>query len=61
VTDVADLHSRLAAAQEAGRRVTLTFRRLGAGEMLFSYTQRRLAVADLRMIGATEQAAAPSR
>jgi S1-C subfamily serine protease len=61
VTEVDDLHSRLAAAQEAGRRVTLTFRRLGAGEMLFTYTQRRLTVADLRMIGAAGQAAAASR
>ena len=57
VTEVDQLHSRLAEAREAGRRVTLTFRRLGAGEVLFTYTQRRLSVADLRMIGPADQAA----
>ena len=57
VIDVDEFHSRLAEAREAGRRVTLNFRRLGTGEVLFTYTQRRLAIADLRMIGPADQAA----
>jgi len=57
VTDIDQFHSRLAEAREAGRRVILTFRRLSAGEVLFTYTQRRLPVADLRVIGSAAQAA----
>jgi S1-C subfamily serine protease len=59
VTDIDQFHSRLVEARDAGRRVTLTFRRLGSGELLFTYTQRRLPIADLRVIGPTAHAAAP--
>jgi S1-C subfamily serine protease len=61
VTDADQFYSRLEEAREAGRRVTLNFRRLGAGEVLFTYTQRRLPVADLRVIGPADPAAAAPR
>ena len=61
VTDIDHFYSRLVEAHEAGRRVTLTFRRLGAGEVLFTYTQRRLSVADLRVIGPATQATSAAR
>jgi S1-C subfamily serine protease len=61
VTGVDQFYSRLADARDAGRRVTLNFRRLGAGDVLFTYTQRRLPVADLRVIGPADPAATPPR
>jgi len=51
VTDVDDLHARLEEARGKRRRVTLTFKKLAGGDALFSYTQRNLLVADLRIIG----------
>ena len=51
VLDVDDLHARLDAARGNGRRVTLTLKRLAGADSMFSYVQRRLAIADLRIIG----------
>ena len=51
VRDVEELYAKLAAAQQARRRVTLTFKKIAGGEALFSYTQRTLPVAELRIIG----------
>jgi S1-C subfamily serine protease len=54
--NVDQLFASLAQAREAGRRVTLTFRRLTAGEVLFTYTQRSLAIGELRLIGPSSAA-----
>ena len=51
VLDIDDLHARLGEARKNGRRVTLTFKRLAGGEVMFSYSQRRLPITDLRIIG----------
>ncbi len=51
VTDIAALHEKLREAAEARRRVELTFKRLVGGEYAFVYTQRRLFVSDLRLVG----------
>jgi S1-C subfamily serine protease len=52
VVDLMDLHARLARAGAERRRVELTLKRLVGGEFAFSYTQRRLFVLDLRLVGA---------
>lgn len=51
VNDVDQLFASLTQAADAGRRVTLTFKRLTAGEVLFTYTQRSLRVGEVRLIG----------
>ncbi|OGA22811.1 MAG: hypothetical protein A3I02_06805 [Betaproteobacteria bacterium RIFCSPLOWO2_02_FULL_67_26] len=51
VPDVDSLYSRLDEARKSGRRVILTFKKLAGGDALFSYTQRRLLVGNLRIIG----------
>ena len=51
VNDVDQMFSSLTQARDAGRRVTLTFKRLTAGEVLFTYTQRSLLVTEPRLIG----------
>ena len=55
VTDLDELYQWLSAAAIEHRRVELTLKRLVGGEYAFSYTQRRLAVRDLRMVGAAAQ------
>jgi len=57
VPDVDALHARLNEARQNGRRVTFTFKKLAGGDALFSYSQRNLLIADLRIIG--PQSAAP--
>jgi len=57
VEEIELLFSRLAQARDAGRRVTLTLRRLTTGEALFTYMERRLAVTELRLIGPAPGAA----
>ena len=52
VTDLDALYAALADAATARRRVELTLKRLVGGEYaFFSYTQRRLMVRDLQMVG----------
>ena len=51
VPDVDTFYARLNEARQDGRRVTLTFKKLAGGEALFSYAQRRLLIANLRIIG----------
>jgi hypothetical protein len=51
VLDVETLYTRLLDAAQAARRVTLTFKKLAGADTMFSYTQRVLPVADVRMIG----------
>jgi S1-C subfamily serine protease len=51
VHDVDDLYARLDQARKAGRRVTLTFKKLAGGDAMFSYTQRNLPIGSLRMVG----------
>ena len=51
VTDVDALYARLNEARKNSRRVTLTFKKLTGGEIMFAYTQRNLLIADLRIIG----------
>jgi S1-C subfamily serine protease len=57
VPDVDTLHAHLNEARRNGRRVTLTFKKLAGGSALFSYSERNLLIADLRIIG--PQSAAP--
>ncbi len=45
------LYTRLADAQAKNTRVQFTFKRFSGGESMFSYTQRSLAIRDLRVIG----------
>jgi hypothetical protein len=45
------LYARLNEARQNGRRVTFTFKKLAGGDTLFSYAQRNLLIADLRIIG----------
>jgi S1-C subfamily serine protease len=51
VADLTDLHARLDEAARARRRVELSFKRLVGGEYAFVYSQRRLFVRDLRLVG----------
>jgi S1-C subfamily serine protease len=51
VLDIEDLYARLSEARNNGRRVTLTFKKLAGGDVMFSYTQRNLSIGDLRIIG----------
>ena len=51
VPDVDALYARLNEARKTGRRVTLTFKKLAGGDAMFSYAQRNLLIADLRIIG----------
>jgi S1-C subfamily serine protease len=51
VLDVDALHARLEDARGKRARVTLTFRKLAGGDTLFTYSQRNLLIADLRIIG----------
>ncbi len=51
IEDFNQLLARLTDAQSKGRRVQLTFKRVSGGESMFSYTQRNLAIRDLRVIG----------
>ena len=51
VADLAGLHEKLREAAQARSRVELTFKRLVGGEYAFVYTQRRLFVRDLRLVG----------
>jgi len=51
VRDLADLHQRFQEAEQARRRLTLTFKKLSGGETLFTYTQRSLPVSELRIVG----------
>ncbi len=55
VLDVDALYTRLNEARKSGRRVTLTFKKLAGGDALFSYAQRNLPVAELRIIGPEKQ------
>jgi len=55
VLDVEELHTRLNEARSRSRRVALTLKRLAGGDTLFSYSQRNLLVADLRIIGPQNQ------
>ncbi|MBI3041299.1 MAG: trypsin-like peptidase domain-containing protein [Betaproteobacteria bacterium] len=55
VLDVDALYARLNEARQDGRRVTLTFKKLAGGEALFAYAQRRLLIANLRIIGPEKQ------
>ena len=51
VTDLDELYGWLSDAAGAHRRVELTLKRLVGGEFAFSYSQRRLSVRDLQMVG----------
>ncbi len=51
VRDLQALYAKLQEASQARRRLTMTFKKLSGGDTLFSYTQRRLSVSELRMIG----------
>jgi S1-C subfamily serine protease len=51
VRDIDDLFSRLEQARNDRRRVTLTFKKLSGGDAMFSYTQRNLPIANLRIVG----------
>jgi S1-C subfamily serine protease len=51
VPNVDALHARLEEARSHGRRVILTFKKLAGGSALFSYAERNLPIADLRIIG----------
>jgi serine protease Do len=51
VADLDELYNRLRDAAAERRRVELTLKRLVGGDYAFAYTQRRLAVRDLRMVG----------
>jgi S1-C subfamily serine protease len=51
VTDLDELYAALRDAATERRRVELTLKRLVGGEYAFSYTQRRLIVRDLQMVG----------
>ena len=51
VADLEELHARLRDAAEERRRVELTLKRLVGGDYAFTYSQRRLFVRDLRMVG----------
>lgn len=51
VLDVDALYARLNEARNNGRRVTLTFKKLAGEQTLFTYAQRNLLIADLRIIG----------
>lgn len=51
VGDLEDLHAHLLAAANERRRVELTLKRLVGGDFAFSYSQRRLPVRDLRLVG----------
>src|SRR5262245_11817722 len=51
VRDLEELYAKLQEASQARRRLTMTFKKLSGGDALFSYTQRRLSVSELRMIG----------
>jgi serine protease Do len=52
VSDLDDLYERLREAAQERRRVELSLKRLVGGQYAFSYSQRRLKVRDLRMVGA---------
>ena len=52
VEDLDLLFRRLSEAQGKGARIALTFKKISGGDTMFSYTQRNLAVRDLRIIGA---------
>lgn len=63
VRDLEALYAKLEEASQTRRRLTMTFKKFSGGDALFSYTQRRLSVSQLRMIGpqpATRSAEAPS-
>ena len=63
VRDLEALYAKLEEASQTRRRLTMTFKKFSGGDALFSYTQRRLSVSQLRMIGpqpATLSAEAPS-
>ena len=51
VFDVDALHAHLTEARRGGRRVLFSFKKLAGGDALFSYTQRSLPVAEVRIIG----------
>lgn len=51
VLDLDAFYSHLNEARNNGRRVTLTLKKLAGGDALFSYAQRNLLIADLRIIG----------
>ena len=55
VLDVDELHARLDDARGKQRRVTLTFKKLAAGDAMFSYTQLNLPVRGLQIIGPQEK------
>jgi serine protease Do len=51
VEDMDQLFERLSEAQSKGNRVALTFKKVTGGDTMFSYTQRSLAIRDLRFVG----------
>lgn len=51
VEDLDQLFERLSDAQSKGARVVLTLKKISGGDTMFRYTQRNLAIRDLRIIG----------
>jgi S1-C subfamily serine protease len=51
IDDFDQLYKRLSDAHSKSGRVQFTFKRLSGGDSMFSYTQRNLAIRDLRVIG----------
>lgn len=51
VRDLQALYAKLQEASQTRHRLTMTFKKLSGGDTLFTYTQRRLSVSELRMIG----------
>ena len=51
IEDLDQLFKRLSAAQSNDARVALTFKKISGGDTMFSYTQRNLAIRDLRIVG----------
>jgi len=54
IEDFDQLYKRLSDAHGKSARVQFTFKRLSGGESMFSYTQRSLAIRDLRIIGPSD-------
>lgn len=51
IEDIDQLFRYLSEAQSRGGRVELTFKKISGGDTVFSYTQRSLAIRDLRIVG----------
>ena len=58
VEDLDQLYKYLSDAQKKGGRVELTFKKISGGDAVFSYTQRNLAIRDLRIVGPANSDAA---